>query len=118
MLPLRAEARLRLPPLLEIPRRRHGRSLARARSPAPMDKRRVDHHAAEPSLPHGEREIAIIAVEEAVVFVEAADRLEEGAAQAEADPVHRRSSDLGATLEAVHDGASHVTPVASQAPGP
>src|SRR6266487_1806893 len=70
-------------------------------------------------LAHGEGEIAVIAVKEAVALVEAAHLPEQRAAQGQADAVHRRHLDprrghAGGVREAVNDGASDIAPVAAE----
>src|SRR5438105_8096793 len=96
------------------------RELTCARAAAGVLKRRVHDHTAAPRLAHGEREIAIIAVEEAVTLVEAADGLERRAAQAEADAIDNgdllpRRAHRGAFGEAVDDRASSVPAVTPHA---
>src|SRR5882724_4558910 len=48
---------------------------------ASVKEGRAHDHAALPGLPHRERELAVVAVEEAVALVEAADLIQQGAAK-------------------------------------
>src|SRR5207247_1638240 len=80
-------------------------------------ERRVDDDAAPAGLTHGERQVAVVAVEEPVALVDPAHRLERRAAQAEADAIDDR--DLlprrahGRALgETVDDRAAGVAAVA------
>src|SRR5882672_777512 len=64
--------------------------LAGARAAAGVAERRVDDDAAPAGLAHGERQVAIVAVEESVALVDAAHRLQHRPTQAEADAVDHR----------------------------
>ena len=92
--------------------------LSRARAAAGVAERRVDDDAAPAGLTHGERQVAVVAVEEPVALVDPAHRLERRAAQAEADAIDDR--DLlprrahGRALgETVDDRAAGVAAVAA-----
>src|SRR2546426_11774758 len=75
--------------------------LSRARAAAGVAERRVDDDAAPAGLAHGERQVAIVAVEEPVALGDPAHRLERRAAQAEADAIDdcdllpRRAHEIG-----------------------
>src|SRR5439155_16736311 len=120
--PLRPEPRQHLAPGGDVAPLALGlrRELARPRAAAVVDERRAHDEAAPAALAHGEREVAVEAVVEAVALVEAADRLQEGARQAHADRVHDRHLLPGGTYgrplgEAVHDRAANVAPAPPQA---
>src|SRR5262249_57189260 len=66
------------------------RAVSRARAAPSMDERCVHHRAPPARLPHGEREVAVVSVKEAVALVETAHALERRAPEAETDAVHRR----------------------------
>src|SRR5689334_3188745 len=94
--------------------------VARACAAARVMKRRVDDHAAAPGLAYGKREVAIVAVKEAIGLIDSAQRLERRAMKAQAHAVddgdllprrpHRRP--LG---EAMHDRAADVATIAPYA---
>jgi hypothetical protein len=118
-----AEAGQRGAPLGQILRRGDGGAFSGARAPAPVHEGRVHHRAAPARLAHRERQLAIVAVEEAVALVEAPDALENRAGHEQAHPVHRRHlhhrlPDRGVARERVHDGPAHVPPVAAEPPDP
>ena len=121
MLPPGRKACERVAALREILGCAHGRRGGGAGAAAVMDEARVHHQAAQALLAHCERELAVVAVEEAVALVEAAGLRQHRAPHREADPVDRGGLDgvalhVGAPLERVDDGASDVAAVAAQSP--
>ena len=85
-----------------------------------MDESSVHHEAASPGLANLEREVAVVAVEEAVALVEAAQLSEKRAPQEETDPIHHRDlrdrrSKGRPVIERVNDRASDIAAVAANA---
>jgi hypothetical protein len=84
-----------------------------------VDERRVHDDAAPPRAPHREREVAVVAVEEAVRLVEAADRREQRARECQAHAIDGRhlhdGREQSLAVERVDDGAADVAAVAAHA---
>ena len=79
----------------------------------------MDDEAPPLALQHGEREVTVVAVVEAVAFVEAADRVEEAARETHADRVDEghilpRGPDGRPREQAVDDRAAHRPSVGPQ----
>ena len=100
-----------------------GSAHAGAGAPAAVHERGIDHHAATPALPDRKRQVAVIAVKEAIRLVETPTSSSTAPGHAQTHAVHRGDvDDVGAqvarAVQRVHDRAPDVTPVASQPPGP
>src|SRR5262249_48366409 len=118
VLPLRREACSRAAPILEVvppaPRRAGGGP----GTAAAMHERRVHHRAAPACLAHGEREITVVPVEEAIALVEAAYRFEDRPPEEQAHSIDRGDllelgTDRPGAFQTVHErsaGESSIGP--------
>src|SRR4051812_531786 len=116
MAPLRGEAGEGRAALLEVPGGRDGGPGGGAGGAAAGGEGRLGHYAAQAALADRERELAVVAVEEAVALVEAADRGQHVPPQREADAVHggdlqRVAAEVRGPLQRVDDRAAGVAAV-------
>ena len=126
LLPLLGEARQGLAPLGEVGRRTHRRRRPVRVPPPRWMKGAFDHHAAPAGGPDGEGQVAVVAVEEPVALVEAADLGEDRARAGRDTPRRRRrprsparagSARRPASGEAVNDAPPRVAAVPAHAAG-